>query len=143
MQILPKILFVIIMLIFLPIWLPLMVIYGMIIGPIGYAMLFYQKFYENYLEEKKRYKHYLILKKAGRWRDEIRDPDSGQLRKNDPPSTPRRAAWDVAMLTAFMFMVMFLFGILAGPVKAVILFCRLMYFTVFPDEILLRRNINV
>lgn len=138
-----KLLFVFVMLLFSPIWLPLMVVYGIIIGPVGYAILFYQRFYEEYLYEKRRYKHYLILKKVGRWEDEIRDPDTGERKKNIPPSSPRRAAFDVAILTALMFAVMFLFGIVAGPVKAIIFFCRRMYFYAFPDEILVRRNKNV
>ncbi|MFA5097043.1 MAG: hypothetical protein WC490_00230 [Candidatus Margulisiibacteriota bacterium] len=143
MQPLSKALFVIVMILFVPIWLPLMVVYGMIIGPIGYAILFYQKFYEDYLLEKKLYKHYLVLKKVGRWEEETRDPDTGERKKNTPPSSPRRAAFDVAILTALMFVVMFLFGIIAGPIKAIILFCRRMYFYAFPDEILVRRNKNV
>ncbi|MFA5105187.1 MAG: hypothetical protein WC527_08440 [Candidatus Margulisiibacteriota bacterium] len=138
-----KIFFVIVMMIFLPIWLPIMVIYGMIIGPIGYAILYYQRFYEDYLYEKKRYKHYQILKKVGRWEDEYRDSDTGERKKNVPPSSPRKAAFDAAILTAIMFVVMFLFGIIAGPAKAVILFCRRMYFIAFPDEIFVRRKTNV
>ncbi|MEK7376365.1 MAG: hypothetical protein AABZ57_04265 [Candidatus Margulisiibacteriota bacterium] len=143
MQILSKILFVVVMLIFLPIWLSLMVVYGMIIGPIGYAILFYQKFYEDYLLEKKLYKRYLVLKKVGRWEDERKDPDTGERKKNVPPASPRKAAFDVAVLTALMFVVMFLFGVIAGPIKAIILFCRRMYFIAFPDEILVRRKKNV
>ncbi|MFA5097842.1 MAG: hypothetical protein WC490_04370 [Candidatus Margulisiibacteriota bacterium] len=138
-----KLLFVLVMLLFAPIWLPLMVVYGMIIGPIGYAILFYQKFYEDYLLEKKLYKHYLVLKKVGRWEDERRDPYTGSREKNVPPSSPRKAAFDVAILTALMFVVMFLFGVIAGPIKAIILFCRRMYFMAFPDEILVRRKKNV
>ena len=138
-----KLLFVLVMVIFSPIWLPLMVVYGMIIGPIGYAILFYQKFYEDYLLEKKLYKHYLVLKKVGRWEAEIKDPYTGSREKNIPPSSPRKAAFDVAILTALMFVVMFLFGVIAGPIKAIILFCRRMYFYAFPDEILIRRKMNV
>lgn len=133
-------LFVIVMIIFAPIWLPLMVVYGAIIGPIGYAILFYQKFYEDYLQEKRRYRQYLVLKKVGRWKNEYKDPDTGEMKKNTPPPSPKRAALDVAIYTAIMAVVMFLVGIIAGPVRAIIIFCRRMYFYAFPDEVLLRRK---
>lgn len=124
------------MLVLSPIWLPIMVVFGVILGPIGYAILYYQNFYADYLYEKNQYKRYLILKKVGRWKDESRDPDTGIMTKNIPPASPKKAALDVAIMTTIMFIVMFLFGIIAGPVRAIIIFWRRMYYFTFPDEIL-------
>ena len=138
-----KILFTYAMILFAPIWLPIMVVFGMILGPIGYAVLFYQRFYAYYLFEKKEYKRYLVLKKVGRWEKESRDPDTGRMEDNIPPESPKKAAFMLAVMTGVMFVGMFLFGVVAGPVRAIMIFWRRMYYFAFPNEILKRRKKSV
>ena len=130
--------FYLLMIITAPIWALLCIIYGLIIGPIGFQFFLFQYHRDAYLRNLPKYNKYLEEVKTGTYKpiEDKFNPVYGTWTYEPPPPSPLKMIFILLFFNIGMIPLSIIWGIIVGPISAMELFWRRIYFKFFPKEIL-------